>query len=132
MSDGPMPGDREALVVFSPSGRRGRFPHGTTVLQAARQLGVDIDSICGGRGLCGRCRVEPVAGHFAKEDVLSRPGHLAPPGETERAGLDRLGRAGRLSCMSVIRGDLVIDVPSTSQVHAQVVRKDCANHSATA
>ena len=47
----------EAFVVFTPSGRRGRFPIGTPVLEAARKLGVDIDSVCGGRGLCGRCQV---------------------------------------------------------------------------
>jgi len=46
------------LVVFTPSGRRGRFETGTTVLDAARRLGVDIDSVCGGRGICGRCQVE--------------------------------------------------------------------------
>jgi len=33
----------EPLVIFTPSGRRGRFPAGTTVLDAARKLGVDID-----------------------------------------------------------------------------------------
>jgi hypothetical protein len=50
----------DALIVFSPSGKRGRFPLGTPVLQAARELGVDIDSICGGRARCGRCQVEAV------------------------------------------------------------------------
>jgi uncharacterized 2Fe-2S/4Fe-4S cluster protein (DUF4445 family) len=47
----------EALVVFTPSGRRARFERGTTVLDAARRLGVDLDSVCGGRGICGRCQV---------------------------------------------------------------------------
>ena len=47
----------EARAVFTPSGRRGSFPVGTTVLDAARALGVDLDSICGGRGICGRCQV---------------------------------------------------------------------------
>src|ERR1700679_1475829 len=48
---------RDPLVVFTPSGKRGNFPVGTPLLQAARSLGVDIDSVCGGRGLCGRCQV---------------------------------------------------------------------------
>ena len=48
------------LVVFSPSGRRGRFEAGTPVLDAARELGVDLDSVCGGRALCGRCQVDPL------------------------------------------------------------------------
>jgi uncharacterized 2Fe-2S/4Fe-4S cluster protein (DUF4445 family) len=41
----------DAWVVFLPAGKRGRFALGTPVLQAARELGVDIDSVCGGRGL---------------------------------------------------------------------------------
>ncbi|MDH3597692.1 MAG: 2Fe-2S iron-sulfur cluster-binding protein, partial [Rhodospirillales bacterium] len=47
----------DAFVVFTPSGRRGRFALGTPLLEAARSLGVDIDSVCGGRGLCGRCQI---------------------------------------------------------------------------
>ena len=58
----------EALIVFTPSGKRGRFPIGTPVLTAARQLGVDIDSVCGGRGICGRCKVLLSEGEF---DALS-------------------------------------------------------------
>lgn len=42
----------DALVIFTPSGKRGRFAHGTPVLTAARQLGVDLDLVCGGRGIC--------------------------------------------------------------------------------
>ena len=67
----------QALVVFSPSGKRGRFPVGTPVLQAARELGVDIDSICGGRSRCGRCQVQLITGSFAKEGMTSSPDHLS-------------------------------------------------------
>ena len=42
-------GSDSALVVFSPSGRRGHVARGTSVLAAARKLGVDLDSVCGGR-----------------------------------------------------------------------------------
>lgn len=118
---------RDALVVFSPSGKRGSFPVGTTVLQAARELGVDIDSICGGRALCGRCRVEPVTGKFPRENIVSSPDHLGPVTETERRCL-KDGEATentRLACMATIAGDVRIDVPAASQVHHQVVRKAC-------
>ena len=57
---------KEALVVFTPSGKRGRFPVGTPLLQAARYLNVDIDSVCGGRGICGRCQILVSEGEFAK------------------------------------------------------------------
>jgi hypothetical protein len=59
---GPAAGARTARAVFMPSGRRGEFAVGTPLLQAARELGVDIDSICGGRARCGRCQVEAVEG----------------------------------------------------------------------
>ncbi|WP_163557089.1 ASKHA domain-containing protein [Halomonas sp. NO4] len=117
---------REALVVFTPSGRRGRFPVGTPVLEAARALGVDIDSVCGGRGLCGRCQVDLCEGHFAKHGVASWPDHLTAKSDTERAWETRRGplRAGRrLSCSTQLLGDAVIDVPAMSQVYRQVVRK---------
>ncbi len=123
-----MPDD--ALVVFTPSGRRGRFPTGTTLLDAARSLGVDIDSVCGGRALCGRCQVLPAIGEFAKHGVTSRAGNLTPFGETEQRYADDNGIADgrRLSCCTQILGDLVIDVPADSQVHRQVVRKRAEVH----
>ncbi len=114
------------LLVFTPSGRRGRFPAGTTVLEAARALNVDIDSVCGGRGICGRCQVEQGLGVFLKHGITSRAEHLAPPTAAELAYAARRGLADgrRLSCMARIRGDAVIDVPAASQVHRQVVRKE--------
>ncbi len=117
--------EQDPLVVFTPSGRRGRFPVGTPVLQAARALGVDVDSVCGGRGICGRCQVLLAEGEFAKHGVSSRAANLSPFGDVEenyakRRGLDA-GR--RLSCSTKVLGDVVIDVPASSQVHRQVVRK---------
>ena len=116
---------RDAFVVFTPSGHRGRFPLGTPLLQAARQLGVDIDSVCGGRGICGRCQIELAEGQFAKHGITSRAAHVSPLSEPERRFADRRGLAGgrRLSCHAKLQGDLVIDVPPDSQVHRQVVRK---------
>ena len=73
-----MTAEAEPLVIFTPSGRRGRFPTGTTVLDAARSLGVDIDSVCGGRGICGRCQVIPGIGAFPKLGITSQPEHLSP------------------------------------------------------
>ncbi|MGY4879441.1 ASKHA domain-containing protein [Vreelandella aquamarina] len=116
----------DALVVFTPSGRRGRFPVGTPVLEAARALGVDIDSVCGGRGLCGRCQVDLCEGQFTKHGVDSRADHLTGRSDTEIAWEKRRGalREGRrLSCSTQLLGDALIDVPSASQVHRQIVRK---------
>ena len=115
----------EPLVVFLPSGLRGRFPRGTQLLQAARELGVDLDSVCGGRGLCTRCQVRIGAGVFAKHAISSSPDHLTPASEAElrqrKSGL--LKGDARLSCQARIGGDLVVDVPPESQMHRQIVRK---------
>ena len=109
----------DPLVVFTPSGKRGRVPAGTTVLDAARRLGVDLDSVCGGRGICSRCQVAPQS---------QGAGPLSDVNQVERRYDDKRGlRPGRrLGCQARILADAVLDVPPESQVHRQVVRKDAA------
>ena len=117
---------KDAKIVFTPSGRRGRFPLGTKVLEAARSLGVDVDSVCGGRALCGRCQITCAEGEFAKHAIVSRADHMSPAGDVEHRYGERrkpLANGRRLSCQAEIQGDLVIDVPAESQMHRQVVRK---------
>jgi uncharacterized 2Fe-2S/4Fe-4S cluster protein (DUF4445 family) len=118
--------DRDRLVLFMPSGKRGRFPVGTPLLQAARALGVDVDSVCGGRGICGRCQVVVAEGEFAKHGIRSSAARVSSFSDVELRFAARRGLpAGhRLSCSTLVQGDVVVDVPSTSQVHRQVVRKD--------
>lgn len=115
----------DALVVFTPSGKRGRFPLGTPLLSVARQLGVDVDSVCGGRGICGRCQVTVAEGAFAKHGIESAADHVSPLCDAERRFDARTGLkpGGRLSCHTTLGGDIVVDVPAESQVHRQVVRK---------
>jgi uncharacterized 2Fe-2S/4Fe-4S cluster protein (DUF4445 family) len=117
-------------VVFTPSGRRGRFATNTTVLEAARELGVDLDSVCGGRGICGRCQIELSEGSFAKHGIESRHDHLSSFSrvEADYAREQSLADNRRLGCSSRILGDVVIDIPPDSQVHRQVVRKRAEVH----
>jgi len=117
----------DVKVLFMPSGRRGFFPRGTPLLDAARTLGVDIDSVCGGRGLCGRCQISCVTGSFAKHQIESDVDHLSPFSATEEKFEERKGplKSGRrLSCHTTLLDDAVIDVPAESQVHRQIVRKE--------
>ena len=114
-------------VVFTPSGRRGSFPVNTPLLHAARVLGVDIDSVCGGRGLCGRCQIVCAEGSFAKHQIESHSSHLSPLCATEIKYGERktpLVNGRRLSCHTLLLDDVVIDVPAESQVHRQIVRKE--------
>ena len=114
-------------VVFTPSGRQGEIERGTDILKAARELGVDLDTVCGGRGICGRCQVVPEVGEFSKHGITSTADALSAPGPsetTEYRGRRPLGsERHRLGCHAEICGDVVVDVPAESQVHRQVVRK---------
>ncbi len=120
----------DALVVFMPSGKRGRFPLSTSVLSAARSLGVDIDSVCGGRAICGRCQIEVAEGEFAKHGITSTAASVTAAGVAEQRFETRRGIAAgrRLSGQALLRSDVVIDVPASSQVHHQVVRKPHEAH----
>jgi len=124
-ADKGMTDKADALIVFTPSGRRGRFPVGTPVLQAARSLGVDIDSVCGGRAICGRCQITIGEGEFAKHGISSRGEHLSSFSAVEQRYEQKRGLqpGRRLSCQTMLLGDVVVDVPPESQVHKQVVRK---------
>ena len=113
-------------VVFTPSGLDGVVPDGVTVLDAARQMGVDIDSVCGGRGICGRCQITPSNGVFAKWGITATETSLSGLAETETnyRAKRALVPGNRLGCAARICGDVVIDIPAISQVHRQIVRKD--------
>ncbi|MCG6882594.1 MAG: drug:proton antiporter, partial [Silicimonas sp.] len=114
-----------AQVIFTPSGKRGRVAIGTPVLTAARQLGVDLDSVCGGRGICSKCQVSPGIGDFPKHGLTVTADALSEINAVEQR-YDRvrgLKPGRRLGCQATIQGDVVIDVPPESQVHKQVVRK---------
>lgn len=113
-------------VVFTPSGLSGKVAAGTTALEAARVLGVDLDSVCGGRGICGRCQVVPGLGEFPKWALNVTADHISPPGSLEQQyrGKRPIKDGQRLGCGLRIEGDALFDVPADSQIHRQVVRKD--------
>jgi uncharacterized 2Fe-2S/4Fe-4S cluster protein (DUF4445 family) len=115
----------DPLVVFTPSGKRGHFPVGTPILTAARQLGVDLDSVCGGRGICSKCQISPSYGEFAKHGVTVHADALSEWNSVEERYKSKRGmlEGRRLGCQACVQGDVVIDVPPESQVHKQVVRK---------
>ncbi len=113
-------------VVFTPSGHQGELNAGLSALEAARILGVDLDTVCGGRGICGRCQVDLGVGSFPKWAMTVGADAFSEPGETETnyRGKRPLVAGRRLGCSARILTDIVIDVPAESQVHRQVVRKN--------
>jgi uncharacterized 2Fe-2S/4Fe-4S cluster protein (DUF4445 family) len=97
------------------------------LLEAARQLGVDVDSICGGRQTCGKCKVIVESGDFAKYAITSSPNHLTPADATEQDYFARhpkqYSEGARLACTACITGDVLVTVPPESTQRKQIVRK---------
>lgn len=112
-------------VVFSPSGRQGYAPEGAVLLDAARSLGVELESICGGRQTCGKCQISVEDGLFQKLAIHSDATHLTPIEAREHAYWERRGgsHVRRLACAARVCGDLSIFVPPESQAHKQVIAK---------
>lgn len=111
-------------VIFMPSGRRGSIEQGTTVLEAARQLGVEIESICGGQMTCNKCRIQVENGHFSKHGIDSNEDHLSKASEQELRLLEKLDSLDcRLSCQAKILDDALIFVPEESRGQKQIIRK---------
>lgn len=115
-------------VIFQPSGRRGEVPEGKSLLEASRMLGVGIESVCGGKASCGKCRIRVESGTFDRFGITSSQDHLSPFTEEERTFIGETERrvGFRLACAAAVRGDLLIDVPKESRAGDQVVRKEAS------
>jgi uncharacterized 2Fe-2S/4Fe-4S cluster protein (DUF4445 family) len=91
-------------IDFEPVGRRGECPSGESLLDCARQLGVDLVSLCGGSGSCGRCIVQIVDGEVS-EPTPSEGADLRP---------EQLAEGYRLACQVIPRGACKVRVPPES------------------
>ena len=112
-------------IIFQPSGRRGQVPEGTTILDAARRLGVGIEAVCGEQLVCGKCRVKVMEGTYPKEGITSAMSHLTDLDEKEIKVLKRKDSQEhiRLACSTRIMGDVLVFVPEASRTGKQVVSK---------
>ena len=111
-------------VIFMPSGRRGRVPAGTSLLDAANSLGVEIESICAGRLTCGKCKVLIESGEFQKHGLRSAADHVSPAGDEELELLARQGDTDcRLSCQALVEDDVLVFIPEEARGQKQIIRK---------
>ena len=103
---------RIAFQIFC---KRGEFESKSTILDAAKSLGIPLDSLCGGEGRCSRCKVLIEKGRS----------NLSPITTDEKRLLSKteLSANYRLACQAEIHGDVVISVPETSIARIQVFRK---------
>jgi uncharacterized 2Fe-2S/4Fe-4S cluster protein (DUF4445 family) len=105
---------RTFKVVFQPSGKRGKVSEGKTILEASRELGVEIESLCGGERNCGKCKIKLLEGD------------LLPFTDEEARFITELERTEgyRLSCAAQMKGDVLIYVPEESRMEGRVIRKE--------
>jgi uncharacterized 2Fe-2S/4Fe-4S cluster protein (DUF4445 family) len=122
----PLNKNQRHTVIFQPSGSRGNIDDGKTIIEASRELGVDIEGICGEKATCGKCKVRIEEGYFEKYGVESKTESVSPIGEGDRKFLStqQLHNNYRLACQTHIHGDIVIFVPEESRTGRQVVRKE--------
>lgn len=115
------------LVIFQPSGSRGLVEEGTPLLEAARSLGVELESTCGGTMRCSKCRVRIEEGFFERFGIDSSMSHLSPMRDGEREffisrGIPLDGNF-RQSCVTEVNGPVVVFVPEESRAVKQLIRK---------
>ncbi|HSB07581.1 MAG TPA: ASKHA domain-containing protein [Thermodesulfobacteriota bacterium] len=104
---------KQFKVIFQPSGRRGEIEEGKTILEASRELGAGIESLCGGQRACGKCKIK------------LEEGKISPFSEEEERFISESEKRDgfRLACAAEIRGDVLIFIPEESRAEEQVVRK---------
>ncbi|MGD9209487.1 MAG: ASKHA domain-containing protein, partial [Desulfobacteraceae bacterium] len=99
---------------------------GVSIVEASRQLGVDIETLCGEKRVCGKCIVRIEDGHFEKYGISSGTGHVSEWEEVEEKFItpERREKGFRLGCVAKVKGDLLVFVPEESRAGKQVVSKD--------
>lgn len=116
---------KTAMVIFQPSGRRGRVPQGISIVEASRRLGVDIEAPCGEKQVCGKCKIRIEQGSFQKLNIESTYQHAGPwqSGEENHISPEEKEKGYRMGCVATVAGDLLIFVPEASRAGKQVVSK---------
>ena len=92
-------------VVYKPFDKTTRVPPGTTLFSAAHWIGLPIDSTCGGRGTCGKCKVQVLQG-----------GAEITTADRKQLRADELEAGWRLSCQAKVYDDTTVTVPELLRV----------------
>jgi len=104
-----MPNPSSLEVEFQPVGKRVSLPPGATLLDAARQAGIDLTCACGGEGNCGQCRVMLLSGPASDPDVDEKFYLTAA----------ELEKGFRLACRATPLGDVRVHLPKESLITGQ-------------
>jgi uncharacterized 2Fe-2S/4Fe-4S cluster protein (DUF4445 family) len=112
-------------LIFQPSGRAGEVDKGITIIEASRRVGAGIETLCGEKKVCGKCRVRIEEGFFENYGIRSTMGNTSPWQEEESRFIngEEKDSGYRLGCAARAEGDLMIFVPEGSRPGKQVVSK---------
>jgi len=101
---------KEYKILFKPEGKEVHITEGKTILEAANQAGIYINSECGGEGVCGRCKVQIMEGEFEKS-----------PSSMTFFTSDEIQQGYVLACQTKINSHLVISVPSQASLEDEQI-----------
>ncbi len=116
---------KQYMVIFQPSARRGLVDEGTNLIEASRQLGVDIEALCGEKKVCGKCKVRIEEGSYEKFAITSSRSHASAWQEEEDKFFTPAQKEEgyRLACVAKVQGDMLVFVPEEARAGKQVVSK---------
>ncbi len=104
---------KEYKVLFTPAGKEVLMKDGDTLLQAAHHAGININSECGGEGVCGRCKVQIVEGAVDRNTS-----------STTFLTKDEIQKGYVLACQTEVHNDLVVSVPSQAALEGYIDKID--------
>ncbi len=99
--------EKPITVTFEPEGRRGRAATGTSIFQAAREVGVGIRSECAGEGTCGKCKVIVKNKNAANEVTDIEREHLSSR---------EINSDYRLACRTIVKQNITVMVPEETRI----------------
>lgn len=103
--------DTKIEVVFHPYGNRKKLTPGMTAMDAAKTLGVDISSLCGGKGTCGKCKVRIQKGVEGLNPLTEK--------ELKLLSKEEASKSIRLACQVQLTLPTIVFVPERSRVGKQ-------------
>ncbi len=107
--------DHPVKITFQPEGKTAQVDKETSLLEAATQAGVYINSVCGGDGICGKCRL-----------ILKKGPVKVEP--TTLLTRDEINKGYVLACQTKARGDAVVEVPPESREEKRKILVDKDAH----
>lgn len=88
-------------ITFLPDKKNIKVNKGTTILEALESVGININVPCGGKGICGKCKI-----------LINKGITTATPIEEELLSGEEIKKGFRLACQTKIFEDTVIEIPS--------------------